>query len=244
MKIKIFLIIFFLIFLSSFVSASSENCDLSANIYIDFKAFDYEKNPSPYQYPYFREGDDLIIDKITVENTGNCSLPETYIKIIMITPENEERGFCLGQGKKINSIEVGEKEEIKRSSKYPYIGCIRTLDEMGKYEIEMKWNYYKNFNGSLFLRSTPAGYDTYINDQIRGQKYFNVVSRKELRYEELQRVGILVAVVLSATSIILSIITNLNSKKSSEKTNDILLKIYNLIIKNSKVNKSSKKKKK
>ncbi len=123
----------------------------NADLYLEFEALDPDfKIPSKYKFPRFKEKDYLIVNKIWLNNTGNCTLIEPIIKIKLTPLLGKSKIFfpCCGLYTEKN-ISVGELYYLERiwdpKKVYFYAdnfggnqsGSPIVLDELGKWKIDI-----------------------------------------------------------------------------------------------------------
>lgn len=241
-------ILFFIILNSTGVLA--EKCKYSADIYLELIA--YEELPrevSSYQFPDYKEDTLIYIKNFTLENTGNCSLYESFFNISIIKPSGEKAiVFCSPKywnqieysgGFRISYLEPEEKYEIVQLEKpYDYVDslnisktyCGIRLDEIGKWTIEGNWDIYgKNETLYELYNTSSHGYNFRVHGSFL--KKINVNSRYDIEVLKTSKDQLILAFVvfLITMSINISIsIKTLNSQKEGKK---ILDKIYKCVCK-------------
>ena len=181
----------FLAFIISFLLipiVHAESCDYGANVYLYLEAIENSQH-SKYQFPDFKEDTTVTVQKIIINNTGNCTFPESYLKIHLINPKEEKiQNIFYGyyNGMPIPGIKVGEYYEIQETN-YPYyidnlnnsffLGGV-TLTNVGKwkfdYSLELKTHVTPGYNYNLLIENS------YL-------KEFNVYSRFDMQKMEVDK---------------------------------------------------------
>jgi hypothetical protein len=186
MKKVVLVIISLIIFLPlTIFICYAESCDNSFDIFLEIEAYE-DRVISKYQFPDFKEDSFLKIKSIKIVNTGNCSLPEAYLQIVLIESNNQvdRQFFCTPiHGILIPEISVGNQYKIfdksfndyEDSSENKITFCLNKLTSVGKWTIYGEWEF-KKYNGGY-------GWNFKVNDGFL--KQFNVISRSEIESLEL-----------------------------------------------------------
>ncbi len=142
-------------------------CEYSADINLDVIAKDND-TISKYQFPDYKEDTIISINKLTVTNTGNCTLPVSYLKIRILKPDNSEsENFCMVyKGIRIPELEINTYEiELVHL-------CSMRLDKIGKWSISSYWELPPE-------NISQYGFNFRVEDSFLNQ--FNVLSRFDIK---------------------------------------------------------------
>ena len=121
------------LFLISLSPTASGYCSYDLDINIVAVKSIYDPIPEKYQFPDFEEGTILHLESFIVTNTGNCTFSEDRIEPVIISPSGKEYKFG---NVPLDMSDFPLPNQTKSYNRKRGRG--RMLDEIGKWEIEMR----------------------------------------------------------------------------------------------------------